>query len=41
MKMIQKRIIGLRPWEIKEQDKENVDLSTFSGEIVAMEGEEK
>ena len=39
MKKIKKRINGLRPWEIKEQ-KENMDLSRSSGEIVG-EGEEK
>ena len=29
---------GLRPWEIKEQEQENVDLSKSAGKIVAEEG---
>lgn len=32
---------GIRPWETKEKEKENLDLSSSSGEIVAKEGEER
>lgn len=32
---------GLRPWETKEQEKENIDLSRSSGKIVAEEGQER
>lgn len=32
---------GLRPWETKEQGKEDIDLSRSSGKIVTEEGEER
>ena len=41
MKKIQKRINGLRPWETKEQGKEDIDLSKSSGKVVAEEGQER
>lgn len=36
-----KRANGIRPWETKEQGKEDVNLSKSSGKIVAEEGKEK
>ena len=41
MKRIYKSINGLRPWETKEQIKENNDLSKSSGKIVAEEEQDK
>lgn len=41
MMKIWQKIIGFRPWETKEQEKENIDLSKTSGKVVAEEGEEK
>ena len=34
MKKIWKNIIGFRPWEVEEQEKENIDLSRSSGKIL-------
>ena len=36
-----KRTNGLRPWEMMEQEKKEVDLSKSSGEIVAKEEAER
>lgn len=36
-----KNINGLRPWETKEQGKEDIDLAKSSGKIVAEEGQER
>ena len=41
MQMIYKKIIGVRPWEDKKQEKEEENLSRNSGKIVAEEGEER
>ena len=32
---------GIRPWETKEQSKEDIDLSKSSGKIIAEQGEER
>ena len=36
-----KRNNGIRPWEISEQEKVDIDLSQSSGKVVATKGEDR
>lgn len=41
MKQIYKNLIGIRPWESVDQEKEGIDLSQDSNKIIAEEGDQR